>query len=530
MKVAYFCMEYAIDQSLKIYSGGLGFLAGSHLRSLHDLNKDAIGIGILWSYGYYDQVRDSNNQMEIASIRKTPHFLKDTNIKFNINIKGNNVVVKTFLLEPETFGTVPLYLMTTDIEENDYLSRTISHQLYDPNEAARIAQSILLGIGGGKLIEALNIQPNTYHINEAHGLPLAFYLNNKFETVNSESRKLVFTTHTPERAGNPTMDFDLLYEMGYFYKNNQSEAAELSVFSDHRFDATATGLKLSKHVNAVSKLHTEVSRKMWNGYMGAEKIIDITNAQHVDYWQDQTLAKSFSGKDSLLFKTRKHELKQVLFDEVANQCGKLFNPDVLTIVWARRFAGYKRAWLIMKDFDRFLALINNQKTPIQIIWAGKPYPHDQDGIDLFHHIERSIEALPNCAMLTGYELTLSKKLKQGADVWLNTPRFGREASGTSGMSAAMNGTLNLSIMDGWVPEFLVKGQNGFPIEASKHQNQDIQDESDYQELMNILNQEVLPMYYNDQDKWFEMICHASDEVCNNFSSDRMVKEYYEKMY
>ncbi|WMJ74052.1 alpha-glucan family phosphorylase [Cytophagaceae bacterium ABcell3] len=456
-KVAYFSMEFAIDQCLKIYSGGLGFLAGSHLRSAGELNQNLIGIGILYKHGYYDQNRDSNQQMRVDFIKKDYSFLMDTGIVFPVSVHDHTVMVKAFYLAPDIFGTAPLFLLSTDIPENDYLSRTITHRLYDPNEATKIAQSIVLGIGGAKLLDILHDNTDIYHMNEGHPLPLLFYLYSKCHNLEEVKRKVVFTTHTPEAAGNEEHDINLLNEMNFFYSVPFHEVKEITKVAYGNLNYTLTGLRFAKIANAVSKIHEKVANEMWKGNEGTCSIISITNAQSKSYWADKKLEEAFEKGSEAEILNRKREMKKALFEVVADQTGKLFHPDVLTVVWARRFAGYKRANLIMRNFENFLNLITSSQYPVQFIWAGKPYPEDSSGIHLFNEIANQIHPFENCAVLTGYELKLSALLKRGADVWLNTPRYSREASGTSGMSAAMNGTVNLSIADGWFPEFVKHG-------------------------------------------------------------------------
>ncbi|MEY5047684.1 MAG: alpha-glucan family phosphorylase [Bacteroidota bacterium] len=531
--VAYFSMEYAIDQALKIYSGGLGFLAGSHLRSAHALNKNLIGIGILWKHGYYDQDRNENQEMVCTFRNKSYHFLEDTLIKFTVNIHDKEVWVKAFLLKPETFGSAPLYLLSTDVPENDFLSQTITHNLYDKNEATRIAQSIILGIGGGKLIDILNLNIQTYHLNEAHALPLAFYLFKKYdEDKEKVKQKLVFTTHTPEVAGNEERNKDLLAEMHFFGELNIQQVEQITNQFGLNLNYTLAALQLSRKANAVSQIHGNVSREMWKGNNNICEITHITNAQNQAYWQDNILKSALDNNDFQLLELRKKELKSELFQTVANQTGKLFDKNILTIVWARRFAGYKRADLLLRDLEQFNELIHDQKSPIQIIWAGKPYPFAQADLELFHSIQQQTSHLKNVAVLTGYELALSAQLKKGADIWLNTPRFTREASGTSGMSAAMNGAINFSIPDGWVAEFAKHNYNSFviPVADELRDNPILQEIEEGKRMYAILNQEVKPTYYQNKTKWLEIMKNSMLDVTPQFDSDRMVNEYFEKMY
>ena len=529
--VAYFCMEYAIDQSLKIYSGGLGYLAGSHLRSAYSLNKNLVAIGILWKKGYYDQVRDEEQNMQARFLNKEYSFLEDTGIKFTIQVNGNTVWVKAMVLPSALFGTAPLYLLTTDLPENDFLARSIVDRLYAPETTAKVAQSILLGIGGGMLLDKLGIKPDTYHLNEGHGLPLAFYLLNKYKNKEEVKRRLVFTTHTPEKAGNDEHDYDLLLAMGFFYSLELEEVKQVTGMFGDSLNYTIAALKLSRIANGVSEIHGKVSRQIWQGNEGASEIISITNAQKKDYWMDAFMQKHFEAGDDRMISARKKELKKSLFEVVADQTGKLFDPEVLTIVWARRFAGYKRVDLLLRDYDRFIKLINNTLQPVQVIWAGKPYPEDYDGVNLFNRIKKTAAPLKNCAVLTGYELWLSAMLKKGSDIWLNTPRYPREASGTSGMTAAMNGSVNFSVADGWVPEFAKHGINSFVIPANESPEYFLrQDDEDHNRLFNILETEVVPTYYKDKNKWMQIVKNSMTDVLPQFDSDRMIREYYEKMY
>ncbi|MET4081963.1 starch phosphorylase [Pedobacter sp. UYP30] len=529
--VAYFSMEFAIDQSLKIYSGGLGFLAGSHLRSAFELKQNLIGIGILWKYGYYDQVRDEQNNMKATFIEKDYSFLEDTGIVFSVPVHSATVKVKAYLLKPETFGSAPLYLLSTNLEENDEVSRSITHRLYDPNETTRIAQSIILGIGGGMLLDQLNIQPDIYHMNEGHAVPLNFYLYSKFNNLEEIKKRMVFTTHTPEQAGNEEHDFSLLKEMSFFYHMQDHEVKFVLGLEGDRFNYTLAALKFSGKANGVSKLHGDVARKMWSGYNGICEIISITNAQNQKYWQDAIFSQKLESKDDIGLQTRKREMKSLLFEEVANQTGKLFHQNVLTIVWARRFAEYKRADLLMRDWNRFLKLVNQTEMPIQVIWAGKPYPEDVYANHIFNEIISKTKALGNCAVLVGYELGLSAMLKKGSDVWLNNPKMYREASGTSGMTAAMNGSVNLSIPDGWIPEFAIDDENCFIIKpASNELSENDRDWEENANLMSLLENKVLPTYYHNPAKWSEMIQNGLKGVIPAFESARMVKEYYREMY
>jgi len=532
-KVAYFSMEFAVHQPLKIYSGGLGFLAGSHVRSAYELRLNTIFIGILWKYGYYDQARNQDQSLQVTWVEKQYPFLQDTGIKFQINIHDHPVWVKAYYLAPETFNGAPLFLLSTDLTENDYVSQTICHRLYDANLATKVAQFILLGVGGAKLVDLLNFQPDLYHLNEAHGISAAFYLYQKYNKDISEVKKrLVFTTHTPEEAGNEKHDMKLCFEMSYFCGLSIEEAAALTGMEDNLFNHSLAALRFAHLANGVSRLHGQVSRALWSKYAGICPIIYITNAQNWTYWADKQLYKKLEEGDNFWWDDRKRFLKKRSFEIVADQTGRLLNPDIFTIVWARRFAGYKRADLIARDKKRFTELLNNKKYPVQVIWAGKPYPMDYPAINDFNYLVQLSKEYPQVAVLTGYELSLSKRLKQAADCWLNNPRVPREASGTSGMTAAMNGALNFSTNDGWIPEFINHGHNGFVIGKSDYTNMTVpeQDEFDLNSLYDVLQNQILPLFYEQKDGWRQVVKNGMGDVRFQFDSGRMVTEYYEKLY
>ncbi len=531
--VAYFSMEFAIDQALKIYSGGLGFLAGSHMRSAYDLKQNMVGIGLLWSFGYYDQTRNEDRSLKPAYTRKFYYFLEELDVHINVNIDNEDVRVKAFLLRPDVFGTAPMILLSTDTDENDYLARTITHKLYDGNERTRVAQETILGIGGTRVLEALNHKVDLYHMNEGHALPLVYELYGKhYQNMKELRNHVIFTTHTPEAAGNEVHNIHFLHEMGFFSDHSIETVREISGYAnDDDFSLTVGGLRSAKIANAVSKIHGVVANDMWKDVEDKCEIISITNAQNKKYWTDKTLIRALDEHEDYELLGRKKHLKKVLFEVVADQTGKMFNPEVLTIVWARRFAEYKRPGLLKYDFERFIKLIRNSEMPVQIIWAGKPYPTDHGSVELFNELISISHHYDNIAVLTGYELTLSRLLKHGSDIWLNTPRITREASGTSGMTAAMNGSIHFSIDDGWHPEFAKDGKNSFTIPALDHTLPiEEQDYLDNKNMMDILENKILPLYYNHQDKWVEIMKNAMSDVEYDFDSGRMAAEYYERMF
>lgn len=530
-KVAYFCMEFGIHQALKTYSGGLGFLAGSHLRSAFELQQNIIGIGILWKYGYYDQVRKPDQTMYVLFQEKVYGFLEKTDIKLTVKVSGHEVNVAVFYLPPSTFGVAPIFFLSTDIPENDYLSKTICHKLYDSNPETKAASAILLGDGGAKLLDLLGWQPDIYHLNESNALPLAFHIYQKYKNVEEVKKRLVFTNHTPEDGGNEKSNLTLLDKLGFFDGITIDEIKRIVHIDDLEMDHTITALRMSGKANAVSKLHLKNSLTVWEKYKTDCQLLSITNAQSFSFWSDKFMYKALNKGDDTKLIERKKEGKAQLFEEIADQNGEMYDENVITIVFAKRFGGYKRPELLLNNLERFERLVKNKKYPVQIVWAGKPYPMDFTSIAVFDKIVNICKTYPNCSILVGYEMKLSKLLKLGADVWLNTPRITHEASGTSGMSAAMNGAVNVSIPDGWFPEFVKEGINGFSIPAANPNLPDHElDEADANSLYDILENIVIPMYYDNQSGWLDIVKNGMKDIIPQFDSVRLAKEYYEKLY
>lgn len=537
--VAYLSMEYAIDQSFKIYAGGLGFLSGSHMRSAAALRQNLTGIGICWTYGYYNQTRGENREMAVQFRRKQYAFLRSTGMRFTIDIRGTDVWVEVYFLPGDVFGTVPMFFLTTDVEGNPPHVRAVSHRLYDDDHNRRTAQYILLGLGGARLLEELGVEPDVYHLNEAHGLSAAFHVYSRYRDLEEVRRRFVFTTHTPEEAGNEKTDFNLLQNFHFFGRLPEDEVRRITGIEDNIFNHSLAALRLSHRANGVSRLHGEISRKMWEGFPGICPISHVTNAQNKRYWADKGLDQACVAGDPEALVHRKRELKERLFRTVADQTGKLFKPDVLTVVWARRFAGYKRADLITRDARLFRDLLARTDKPVQLIWAGKPYPFDYGAIDNFNHLVELTRDHPNATVLVGYELELSRFLKNGADIWLNNPVVTREASGTSGMTAAMNGALNLSTYDGWVCEFCdAEGRGckcGEPVAfivppADPALGRAERDQLDMAGIHRLLSHHALPLYYDDPAAWAAMVLRSMNEIVPFFDADRMAREYYENIY
>jgi starch phosphorylase len=320
--------------------------------------------------------------------------------------------------------------------------------------------------------------------------------------------------------------------MSYFCGMPLDEVRRLTGIHDDQFNHSLAALRFARIANGVSALHGEVSRKMWGGYEGICSINSITNAQNWKYWADKKMYTAMEDNDTTAFDDRKRYLKKRAFEIVADQTGKLFDPNVLTIVWARRFAGYKRAELLTRDLDRFNALLSNKNHPVQIIWAGKPYPVDYPAISDFNNLVHLSKNYKNVAVCVGYELALSKSLKQASDVWLNNPRVPREASGTSGMTAAMNGAVNFSTFDGWICEFANHGHNSFIVPSVDYNAMHVheQDQYDLDQLYEILEKQILPLYYDNYSAWRKVVQNGMKDVRHQFDSNRMADEYYQLLY
>jgi starch phosphorylase len=529
--VAYFSMEYAIHQALKNYAGGLGFLAGSHMRSAYELRQNTVGVGILWSYGYYDQNRHPDRRMEIEFVRKNYYFLQPIDVNVSVAIDGNEVFVRAYLLPDTVFSSAPLILLSTDIPENDYLARTITHHLYDSNEQTRIAQEIVLGIGGVRILEALKHSVDIYHMNEPHVLPLVFELYDRYHSIKKLKKHVVFTTHAADRVKPEGHDIDLLHKFGFFARMGLDDIRENVIAEGNRINLMSNALRFSKITNAISRQHGTLTNTKWQTMKELPELTYITNAQNRRFWADKGLVEALDQHEDYQLVARKKHNKHLLFDIVADQTGKMLDPEVLTIVWARRFVEHKRPGLLKYDMERFTRLLQNSEKPVQVIWAGKPHPFDTQAVNMFNELIHISHRFKRMAVLVGYELDMSHHLKKGADVWLNTPRASFEASGTSGISASMNGALHLSFDEGWHPEFARHGINAFTVPSSSRElDYDEQDRADSSRLIDMLENEVIPTYYSEPRKWLQMMKAAMTDVMPTFQSGRMAHEYYTKMY
>ncbi len=524
---AYFCMEYGLDPSFKIYSGGLGILAGDILKAAHDLEMPMVGVGILWRQGYNRQVIHENGRPMDCFPEYRYDFLKDTGVEVSVEIRGRDVRAKVWLCD--CFGNVPLYLLDTNLPDNN--DSLLTGQLYGWFNEERIAQEMILGIGGIRALEALHIKPDLYHFNDSHpafaGLELIRREMEKDgvsfqEARESVRRSIVFTTHTPVEAGNEVHSHDLLQYMGAYNGLDKKDIIDLG---GDPFNMTVASLRMSYMANGVAQLHGETARKMWAKVEDAAPILAITNGVHNGTWQDAQVYSAYREEGDLM--AAHGEAKRKMIDEIERRNGVRLKEDVLTIGFARRAAPYKRGNLIFGRMEVVEPLLKEGK--LQIIFSGKAHPNDLTGKDIVAEYYAMSQKYPeSIVFVQDYDMTVGALLTRGCDVWLNNPRRPMEASGTSGMKAAMNGVLNLSVLDGWWPEGCEHGVNGWQI-GDGYEGED-QDELDRESLYKVLLTEVIPTYYEDKEKWTKMMRASISMATDRFSAARMVHEYYDLMY
>ncbi len=525
--VAYFCMEYGLDPSFKIYSGGLGILAGDILKAAHDLEMPMVGVGILWRQGYNRQVIHENGRPMDCFPEYRYDFLKDTGVEVSVEIRGREVRAKVWLCD--CFGNVPLYLLDTNLPDNN--DSLLTGQLYGWFNEERIAQEMILGIGGIRALEALHMKPDLYHFNDSHpafaGLELIRREMEKDgitfqEARESVRRSIVFTTHTPVEAGNEVHSHDLLQYMGAYNGLDKEDIIDLG---GDPFNMTVASLRMSYMANGVAQLHGETARKMWAKVEDAAPILAITNGVHNGTWQDAQVYSAYREEGDLM--AAHGEAKRKMIDEIERRNGVRLKEDVLTIGFARRAAPYKRGNLIFGRMEVVEPLLKEGK--LQIIFSGKAHPNDLTGKDIVAEYYAMSQKYPeSIVFVQDYDMTVGALLTRGCDVWLNNPRRPMEASGTSGMKAAMNGVLNLSVLDGWWPEGCEHGVNGWQI-GDGYEGED-QDELDRESLYKVLLTEVIPTYYEDKEKWAKMMRASISMATDRFSAARMVHEYYDLMY
>ena len=519
--VAYFCMEFGLDESFPIYSGGLGVLAGDFIKSAHDLKLPVVAVGLRWERGYCVQ-RVGPDGVPVDEFPPYDHdFLRDTGVRVRVRVRGEEVPCSVWATD--RFGNVPLYLLEPYRPEH----RWITHRLYEAGTDVRIAQEMLLGIGGVRALSWLGIPISAYHFNEGHAVfagveLIAEAMENAlaFPDAWAEARKhIVFTTHTPVKAGNEEHPLKELRRMGACL---ELSGAEMRAIGGDPFNMTVAGLRLARAANAVAQLHGETARAMWSHVSDIPSIIAITNGVHAPTWQDPAVRDA--GDDPEALWAAHAAGRRALREEISARGGIPPGDDVMVIGFARRAAGYKRNNLVLRDAARLARLVEGGR--VAFVFSGKAHPDDAHGKGIVSEIVRAARAHPGrVTFLDNYDLALARRLTRGCDVWLNNPVRPLEASGTSGMKAAMNGALNLSILDGWWAEACEHGVNGWAIGDGSPSD----DERDAAMIYEAIERDVLPAW-TDRGRWLRMMSASIHMAVSRFSSDRMVREYFERLY
>ena len=527
--VAYFCMEYGLSNDFKLYSGGLGILAGDMLKAAHDIKAPLVGIGLKWARGYAEQTIDADGKPIDCYPEFDYPFLEDTGVVVSVKIKGADIKCKVW--KTTRFGNAPLYLLDTKVAGNS--EQMYTSYLYGGGGEDRVAQEIILGAGGVKALRALGISVDTYHFNEGHAVFAGMQLLREeidagvpFKTaIENVKSKIVFTTHTPIPAGNEKHSLEcLLYVGGNFGFTTD----QLNYIGNTPFNMTVAALRLSRKSNAVAQLHGETARDMWKNEARCSEILAITNGVHRETW----VAEEFLSKPTdpeVVWKAHSAQ-KQALIDLVKARTGVSLDPNVLLVGFSRRATGYKRGNLLFSDMPRIKKLLEGKK--LQVVFSGKAHPRDIQGREVIAELVKMSQQFPGSVVfLPGYDMVIGSAMTRGADVWLNNPRRPLEACGTSGMKAAMNGVLNVSILDGWWPEACKHGENGWAIGGeSVPPSVEEQDKQDAANLYAVFENEVIPTYYDNQSRWKAMMVNSIQSCSDAFCATRMVREYYEKLY
>ena len=599
-KIAYFSFEFGLHESLPVYAGGLGILAGDHLKESSDLGLPLAGIGFVYRQGYFAQKITEDGWQE------TGHLIMDFNemplipmvddngdpLMVSVQLPGREVFVRIWKVQ---VGRVPLYLMDTDVAQNSHNDRQLNARLYSSDPEVRISQEIVLGIGGTRVLRRLGYDADVWHMNEGHSGFLALERIREYVEQGKtfdEAKELVkahtiFTTHTPVPAGIDMFPvwlverffFNLWPELG-IDRNTFIGLASQTVEWGEFFSMANLALRLSDFANGVSELHGQVSREMFNFLWPDRDVQDVpithvTNGVHISTWLSTEMKAMYTdylasdwmerlddpelweGVDNIpneVFWNVRLSQKRKLVTFLRNRIrkpwltgsihpvqaiagGVMLDPHMLTIGFARRFSTYKRGNLILRDFDRFLRIINNEKMPVQIVFSGKAHPADEPGKLIIQQIYRAAKDARTggrMVFVEDYDMNVARRLLHSVDVWLNNPRRPNEASGTSGMKAAMNGALNFSVLDGWWHE-AYNGKNGWTVgDLTDFDNPNQQDDYDANALYDTLEKEIIPSYYarlhGNDDQWMGMVKNNLKTLSHEFSMRRMVKQYVEKLY
>lgn len=600
--IAYFSMEFGLHSCLPLYAGGLGVLSGDHAKEASDLGLPFVGIGLFYTEGYFTQRITADGWQEASYLRRNFEDLpvvlvedeQNNPVTVSVQLPGREVFARIWEIR---VGRVPLYMLDTDFEKNDHVDRSLTSRLYSSDLDLKITQEILLGIGGVRALRAMGYDPQVWHMNEGHAAFLVLERIRElmaaglaFEEASQQVKQNnVFTTHTPVPAGNDEFAPWLMDKyFAHFWPELNLTREEFIEMAKHQlewgeaFSMPVLALKLSKGRNAVSELHGRVTRDMWHFIWPDRRVDDvpithITNGIHTGTWLarrlrhllDRYLGSDWMEKidepdiwelvnnipDEQLWEVRKHLKRKLVayIRELSRRrwlrgdahpieviaSGVMLDPYVLTIGFARRFAPYKRANLVLRDQERLFNIINRADMPVQIIFAGKSHPDHEGGKLLIQEVYRAVkkpESGGRLVFLEGYDMHLAHFLIQGVDLWLNTPRRPNEASGTSGEKAALNGVLNFSVLDGWWREGY-NGKNGWAIGSDiDNISTEEQDREDAEDLYSTLENEIIPLYYSlrSQDNlpgdWIAMVKESIRTLAPQFSMRRMVKEYINELY
>ena len=519
--VAYFCMEFGLSETFPIYSGGLGVLAGDFIKSAHDLKVPLVAVGLRWERGYCVQRIGPDGQPHNEFPGYDSSFLEDTGVRVRVRVRGREVACAVKVTQ--RFGHVPLYLIEPIRDED----RWITYRLYQAGTDVRIAQEMLLGIGGVRALHWLGIPIANYHFNEGHAVFAGVELiasrmevGMAFPDAWADTRcRIVFTTHTPVKAGNEEHALRDLRRMGACLELSD---AEMQAIGGDPFDMTVAGLRLARRANAVSALHSETARAMWRQVGNAAPIIGIVNGVHAPTWQAPSIRAA--GRDGSRVWEAHVGLKAELGGAIEALTRERLDPEALWIGLARRAAGYKRNDLILRDEARLARLLEGGR--VSLVFSGKAHPDDADGQVIVARLARAQREHPaRIVFLENYDMSVARLLTRGCDVWLNNPVRPLEASGTSGMKAALNGLPNLSVLDGWWAEGCRQGLNGWAIGGLDAGD----DARDAEALHRTIERDVLPAWA-DRGRWRSMMVASIAVAEECFTSDRMVREYLERLY
>lgn len=568
-EIAYFSPEFGVTEKLPQYSGGLGILAGDHLKAASDLDLPLVAVGLFYRDGFFHQSVVGDHQREHYE-RTDPRSLGLEQMPVIVDIVMDDRIVKARVWRAD-IGRTKLYLLDTDLDLNDEAGKMVSDRLYSGDREHRIRQELLMGVGGVRALRQLGYDPSVFHLNEGHAGFLALELIGEevakslshAEAVEAVRDRIVFTTHTPVPAGIDRFPHDLMERyLGVWsdrYGVSIDELLDLAHMPGEEgvFNMAAFCLRLAGRSNGVSKLHGEVSREMFSEVPGGPEITSVTNGVHARTWVSGDLqaefesvmgpewvgndADAWSGVESIpddRLRVIRRDGRKRLIELVRSRVGQGsgLDSDVLTIGFARRFATYKRADLLLRDLDSLAALLADDGRPVQFIFAGKAHPADEPGKEILHRVvsfASSAESRGRFAFIPDYEMSVAKAMYAGCDVWLNNPIRPKEACGTSGEKAALNGGLNLSILDGWWDECF-DGENGWSINSSTEADPDVRDSADAAHLYSLLRDEVVPLFYDGDvapsGAWLEMVRRNWKSLGPFVTANRMVREYDQRIY